>query len=1307
MFVGVGVDRYERGTGLRDLHHAVAEVRGVGDALAPVFEREGVEDATAEQVQGLLLDVEQSSGIGSLVLVWAGHAEDRLGLRLATRDARRGVAAVEVVRSCLLAGADQVLLVIDACQAGEVGLEATAMVERLREQWTDAGRSWVGLLMSCSGFDVGARDGEFGLLLTRLLRDGPRSRMRRLLWSRHNEFVDGATLGATVLEEWDGVDQEPVFRSDGLAGPLLPNPLLDPGAPEEVVEHLLLAARGGGGPRRSWFRGRVVEVDEVVAWTAAGAGARVVVGSAGTGKSAVVGRVVSLSNPEERARLAESGGWDHADPGERAVHGHVHLRGLTVDRVAQLLDGQLVRAKVLVAHESGRRNAAELLGAVQRVVEEGAVPPVVVFDGVDEARGEAFPIVEKFLAPLSSHASVIVSTRPLAKPDGTGVVEALAPDHVLDLDAPERLEAARTAIGSYVADRLRGVDARMDPHAVAAHLVRRSSGVGDRPFLLARIVVDQLCATPVPTDEDGWEDLLAGSIEAAFDADLLQVALDPTVPAASVDLARVLLTALTWAQGAGFPAPEWAVVATALARRPVGDEHLTWVLDQLGRYIVQDGEAGTAVYRLAHQALADHLRPAYRPTHTRPFDPAAGPVAAALLDHYRDLLTAGHGPTTHPYLWRYAWTHAATAGPTRLADLRELADLTPDLRPDLAHALHNVAGDLGEWGHVLDAFPLAVEAVDIYRELSAVDPSHMPDLAMALNNLGIRYSGVGRVRDAVGSVEEAVGLYRELSAVNPAYLPNLATALSNLGIRYSGVGRVRDAVEPTMEAVGLYRELSDANPAHLPDLATALSNLGVRYSEVGRVRDAVGPTVEAVGLYRELSDANPAYLPNLAMALSNLGVRYGEVGRAHDGVELAEEAVRLYRKASEANSAFLPDLAAALSNLGVRYAEVGTAQDALEPAEEAIGLYQELVAANPAHVPNLAKALNNLDARAAGAGLSETAERVWASVLEAVPGDAAALLLMSRASVADAGDVVAARWLASAMTRTNDDRVVNAVRQAARRHWVADPYGWGEAWAEATGGIPRWLSVDPELVDTAQGWVESPGYEAEYRFLADNPQLLSDHSVAAVEEALLIVPDDDRQRYRLLLAAAREHGVDAAYHNLLLAALADRLVRADWRERRQLLAQHDQDLREPRVRALLADAAAGGDQEATTAWALLHAVAGTTEAEVDAVFDALDRPESYAVLLEVAATDDPTSDRVRGLIELGSTSPHDESRVEAAFYRAVLTAVEGEDGAADLPRQAVTAARRDRWITVLSRVGATHHRVLALIPALLEGGDHV
>src|SRR5262249_2031833 len=151
-------------------------------------------------------------------------------------------------------------------------------------------------------------------------------------WSPRNAFVTGDDVGNALLAEWDSQVQRPLFRRDGGSWGMFPNPRYREDAPEQGVEHLLQAARSGarlGGP--SWVLGRTVEVDRVVGWVrACRPGMYVVTGSAGTGKSAIVGRVVSLSNPAERERLhqdrlREDGrGWEHEDPGERSVQAHAH-----------------------------------------------------------------------------------------------------------------------------------------------------------------------------------------------------------------------------------------------------------------------------------------------------------------------------------------------------------------------------------------------------------------------------------------------------------------------------------------------------------------------------------------------------------------------------------------------------------------------------------------------------------------------------------------------------------------------------------------------------------------------------------------------------------------------------------------------------------------------------------------------------------------------------------------------------------------------------------------------------------------------
>lgn len=48
-----------------------------------------------------------------------------------------------------------------------------------------------------------------------------------------------------LVEGWADDRQQPDYQSRGDAWWMLPNPCFDAGAPAQVVEHLLLAARGG------------------------------------------------------------------------------------------------------------------------------------------------------------------------------------------------------------------------------------------------------------------------------------------------------------------------------------------------------------------------------------------------------------------------------------------------------------------------------------------------------------------------------------------------------------------------------------------------------------------------------------------------------------------------------------------------------------------------------------------------------------------------------------------------------------------------------------------------------------------------------------------------------------------------------------------------------------------------------------------------------------------------------------------------------------------------------------------------------
>ena len=261
-FVGVGIGSYAKGH--EELACAVPDVDSFRQLLGSDFDGEPKRNPTKAQISEYLdLLADGLAGVTSLVLLWSGHAIRSAagGLRLLAADSgpglSAGIAPSEVIGPCAESGASQLLFIIDACFAGQgVGSATEVGAALLQAEPPDAHHVWVGVIASSSPLET-ARDGLFGQQLRALLIDGPKDHLQQVMWSRHAEFISGEQIGSALLAEWGSGAQSPQFRRDGLALGMFRNPLYRSGAPERVVEHLLLAARGGAGPdERSWFTGR-------------------------------------------------------------------------------------------------------------------------------------------------------------------------------------------------------------------------------------------------------------------------------------------------------------------------------------------------------------------------------------------------------------------------------------------------------------------------------------------------------------------------------------------------------------------------------------------------------------------------------------------------------------------------------------------------------------------------------------------------------------------------------------------------------------------------------------------------------------------------------------------------------------------------------------------------------------------------------------------------------------------------------------------------------------------------------------------
>ena len=158
----------------------------------------------------------------------------------------------------------------------------------------------------------------------------------------------------------------------GVAPLLIPNPRYDSCIPvgsdletqryqRDLLEHWVPRARGVEAKSEAWyFTGREAVLRQIVAWlTASSSDGKpfVVTGSAGTGKSAILARLVILANLDYRDRIERAGYLngtsDDTVPPKSIVDVAVHARRKTLhDIVEAIAEGANVKAQD--AEELGR-----------------------------------------------------------------------------------------------------------------------------------------------------------------------------------------------------------------------------------------------------------------------------------------------------------------------------------------------------------------------------------------------------------------------------------------------------------------------------------------------------------------------------------------------------------------------------------------------------------------------------------------------------------------------------------------------------------------------------------------------------------------------------------------------------------------------------------------------------------------------------------------------------------------------------------------------------------------------------------------
>jgi WD40 repeat protein len=595
---------------------------------------------------------------------WDSQEDDLAASAIATEDLARILCRGRL---------NHLLLILDTCAGGAGSADAVTLALQAvaYRQSGDDNSTGLWFLASARRKDT-ADDGAFvecfcASIAAAVERTGQRQR-----------YVDLSTLVSAVNERFESIR---VGQRAELAGglvtglaPFIPNAGFREELPpvgtdleiqrrvadRDLADHFGPRSRGVEyeSEQGQYFSGRNRVLSELVSWITAveadGAG-RIITGNPGCGKSAVLGRIVALSNSDYRARIDLSTADLATIIPENSIAVAVHARHKALEEVV---------TKIAAGLGFDADGPAALLQELSR--HERSEPSIViVVDALDEAgsgtaadagaRGEPRRIARELLRPMSEIATVklLVGTRrELLTSLGTTF-------RTLDLDMPTY--RADEDVAGYVRQVLLAADEPeiLTPYRNMVELAQQiGEGVAHRAsgvFLVARMTARSLRSAPlVDTSEPGWIEGLPSEIGAALDDFLARFGSD------ELRVRRMLLP-LAFAEGQGLPRGKiWTRLASELSGVRCTEEDVSWALDVAAPYVSEVTEGAWSVYRLFHQSLAEHLRN----VSGRTIEEIQGVVVDALVATV-PVHAEAESPdwfAALPYVNQHLATHAAAAG---------------------------------------------------------------------------------------------------------------------------------------------------------------------------------------------------------------------------------------------------------------------------------------------------------------------------------------------------------------------------------------------------------------------------------------------------------------------------------------------------------------------------------------------------------------------------------------------------------------------------------------------------------------------
>lgn len=549
------------------------------------------------------------------------------------KTALRTRALVGVLRD---SGIRHLLLVIDACYAGQIAGAIAAFDKDLPKEWLVLPGA-----TKNQKSEVGALSGAITKLLAELaMREGEKYGRERYI--KVEDFIEGLEKALSPRQ------LVRPLSGNQVSGPhvCLPNPHYQPSvtAPTSATRRDLALLQtdvdAHWGPRSrgipnaketGWlFSGRDALMRRLIDFTQGQPGVLLVTGGAGSGKSAVLARLVTLSDPTFRATYPTQVATIPPDllPPEDAVDVAVLATGKNALEILTQVCGAVGATDTPAATlEAAKKEwTALIVDRTQRLT--------IVVDALDEATNPGEVVQQALLPLVGEHHKLPVRLLVGVRSAG-GTAHSASPREGLNRQLIERLQTTLAAdpetdrvpvdeapwwvpddLERYVTSVLLLTEhSPYDGHPEAAESVATVlAAAAGTSFLVARMAASALASRTdmVDPNDPAWRHAVSNGVLGVFRDDLLR-----TLPAAyDRERAVHLLRAVAFAYGRGLPwAHLWPLVANAVADEPgrYGDTDIAWLLStRLGGYLVTDREDGVTVYRLFHDDLRTNLRERWR-----------------------------------------------------------------------------------------------------------------------------------------------------------------------------------------------------------------------------------------------------------------------------------------------------------------------------------------------------------------------------------------------------------------------------------------------------------------------------------------------------------------------------------------------------------------------------------------------------------------------------------------------------------------------------------------------------------------------